>query len=171
MFKVSVRSEWDLQLTPESLEDSETADLLGVSPADNVVAVSRNPDCCCSVVKVCVTLWDSIDCSTPGSCLLLFPGDGSYSCPLSQRCYLTTSSSAALFSFCLQSFPASGSFPISWLLASGGQSIGASFSMSVLPMNIQDWYPLELTGLLPFQSKRLKFFSRTIIRRHQFFDA
>ena len=61
------------------------------------------------------------------------------SCPLSQWCHLTISSSVAPFSSCPQSFPASGSFPMSWLFASGGQSIGASVSASVLPMNIQDW--------------------------------
>ena len=149
----------------------KTADLLGISPADNVVAVNWNPNCCYSVVKLCLTLWDSMDCSTPGSYLLLFPGVCSYSCPLSQWGYLTTSSSAALFSYCLQSLPASGSFPISWFLASGGQSIGASASASVLPMNIQDWFPLELTGLISFQSKGLKVFSSTTIWRHQFFGA
>ena len=69
----------------------------------------------------------------------------SNSCPLSQQCYLTISSSAVLFPFCLQSFPASRSFPLSWPFASGGQSIGAS--ASVLPMNIQGWYPLGLSNL------------------------
>ena len=70
----------------------------------------------------------------------------SNSWPLSQWCYLTISSSAALFSFCLQSFPASGSLPMSQLFTSGGQSIGAS--ASVLPMNIQGWFPLGLTDLI-----------------------
>ena len=70
----------------------------------------------------------------------------SYSCPLSQWCYPTISSSAAPFASCLQSFPASRSFLMSWLFASGGQSTGAS--ASVLPMNIQGWFPLELTGLM-----------------------
>ena len=77
----------------------------------------------------------------------------SSSCPLSHWCYLTISSSATPFSFCLQSFPASGSFLMSQLFASGGQSIGASASASasVLPMNIQVWFPLELIDLLAVQ--------------------
>ena len=75
------------------------------------------------------------------------------SCPLSQWCYLTFSSSAALFSFWLQSFPASGSFPMSRLFASGGQRIGVS--VSVLLMNIHGWLPLGLTALISLQSKEL----------------
>ena len=71
--------------------------------------------------------------------------------PLSQWCYLTISSSAVPFSFCLQSFPASGYFLVSWLFASGGQTFGAS--ATVLPMNIQGWFPLGLTGLISLQSK------------------
>ena len=71
----------------------------------------------------------------------------SNSCPLSQWCHSTSSSSVMPFSSCPQSFPASGSFPMSRLLASGDQSIGASASASVLPMNIQDWFPLWLAGL------------------------
>ena len=94
----------------------------------------------------------------------------SNSWPVSQWCYLTISSSAALFSFCLQSFPASGSLPMSQLFTSGGQSIGAS--ASVLPMNIQGWFPLGLTGLIFLQSKRLsRVFSSTTIRKHQFFST
>ena len=84
------------------------------------------------------------------------------SCPLSQWCHLTMSSSATLFSFCLQSFPALGSFPMSQLFTSGGQSIGASTSASIPPMNIQGWFPLGLTGLISLQSKGLsRVFSRT----------
>ena len=77
------------------------------------------------------------------------PTHGVYSnsCPLSQWCHPTFSSSVISFSSCPQSFPASGSFPMSQS-KSGGQSIGASASASVLPMNIQDWFPLELTGLM-----------------------
>ena len=69
----------------------------------------------------------------------------SSSCPLSRWCYLTISSSVALFSLCFQSFPASGSFPMSWLFTSGSQSIGDAASASVLPMNIQGWLPLGMT--------------------------
>ena len=92
-------------------------------------------------------------------------------CPLSWWCHLNISSSAALFSFCLQSFPASGSFLMIWLFASGGQSIGASVSTSVLPVNIQHWFPLELTSLI-LKSKGLSgiFFSTTV-QKHQFFSA
>ena len=79
----------------------------------------------------------------------------SNSCPLSQWCGRTISSSAALFSFRLQTFSASGSFPVSQLFTSGSQSIGASASASVLPMNIQGWFPLRLTGLMSLQSREL----------------
>ena len=75
------------------------------------------------------------------------PGVCSNSCPLSQWCHPTIWSSVVPFSFCFQSFPASGSFPMSRLFASDGQSIGASASASALPMNIQGWFPLGLTGL------------------------
>ena len=86
----------------------------------------------------------------------------SNSCLLSQWCHPTISSSVIPFSSCLQSFPASGSFPVSQFLASGGQSTGASASTSVLPMNIQDWFPLGFTGLISLQSKRLsRIFSNT----------
>ena len=75
-------------------------------------------------------------------CPALAPGICSNSCPLSRWCYLTTSSSATAFSFCLQSFPASGSFPVSRFFASGGQSVRASALASVFPMNNQSWFPL-----------------------------
>ena len=85
---------------------------------------------------------------------------------------LSFTASAALFSFCLQSFPASGSFPVRWLFASGGQSIGAPISVSVLPMNVQGWFPLELTGLISLLSKGLsRVFSNTTVQKHQFFSA
>ena len=79
----------------------------------------------------------------------------SNSCPLSQWCLSTISSSVVPFSSCLQPFPASGSFPTSHVFASGGQSIQASASVSVLPVNIQDWFSLWLTGLISLQSKEL----------------
>ena len=75
-------------------------------------------------------------------------------------------------SSCLQSFPASGSFPMSQLIASGGQSIGASASTPVLPMNIQDWFPLGLAYLISLQSKGLsRVFSNTTVQKHQFFGT
>ena len=96
----------------------------------------------------------------------------SNSCPLSWWCHPTISSSVALFSSCPQSFPALGSFPISQLLASDGQSIGGWASASALPVNIQGWFPLGLTGLISLLSKGLSsIFSNTTIRKHQFFSA
>ena len=86
-------------------------------------------------------------------CPSLSPVICSTSCPLSQWCHPTISTSVAPFSSCPQSVPALGSFPVSQLFASGGQSIGASTSTSVLPMNIQDWFPLGLTGLISLQSR------------------
>ena len=91
---------------------------------------------------------------------------------LSRWCHPAISSSIVPFSSCSQSFPASGSFPISQFFTSGGQSIGASASASVLPMNIQDWLPLGLTGLISLQSKGLStVFSSTTVPKHQFFCA
>ena len=99
---------------------------------------------------------------TPRACL--------NSCPSSWWCHPTISSSVVPFSSCLQSFPASGSFPMSQLFASGGQSTGAS--VSVHPMNIQDWFPLGLTGLSSLLSKGLsRVFSNTTVQKHQFFGA
>ena len=86
------------------------------------------------------------------------------SCPSHWWCHPTISSSAIPFSPCLQSFPASGSFPMSQFLTSGGQSIGPSVSASVLPMNIQDWFPWGWTGLTSLLSKTLKSFSNTTIQ-------
>ena len=94
------------------------------------------------------------------------------SCWLSGWCHPTISSSVVPFSSRLQSFPASGSFPMSQFFASGGQSIGASASASVLPMNIQDWFPLGLTGWISLQSKGLSsVFSNTTVQKHQFFGV
>ena len=89
------------------------------------------------------------------SCLSPNPGACSKSRSLSQWCHPTISSSVSPFSSCLQSFPAPGSFPVSQFFTSGDQSIGASAPASVLPGNIQDWFPLGLTGLISFLSKGL----------------
>ena len=100
------------------------------------------------------------------------PGVYSNSCPLSWWCHPTISSSVTPFSSCLQSFPASGYFLVSQFFTSGGQSIGVSASASVLPMNIQDWFPLGRTGWISLQSKGLsRVFSNTTIQKHQFFGA
>ena len=96
----------------------------------------------------------------------------SNSCSLSRWCHSTISSSVTLFFSCLQYFPASESFPMSQFFTSGGQNIGVSASASVLPMNIQDWFLLGLTGLISLQSKGLsRVFSSTTIQKHQFFGA
>ena len=123
-----------------------------------------------SVAQLCwlfVTLWTAA-CQAS----LSTNTQSSNSCPLSQWCHPTISSSVIPFSSCPQSFQASGSFPMIQFFASGGQSIGASASASVLPMNIQDWFPLGWTGLISLHSKGLsRVISNTIIRKHQFFSA
>ena len=96
----------------------------------------------------------------------------SNSCPSSRWCHPTISSSVIPFSSHLQSFPASGSFPMSQFFASGGQSIGVSASASVLPVNTQDWCPLRSTGLISLQSKGLsRVFSSTTVQNHQLFGT
>ena len=100
------------------------------------------------------------------------PGVYSNSCPLSQWCRLTISSSVVPFSSHLQPFPVSGSFQRNQLFTSGGQSIEVSASSSVLPVNIQDWFPLRWTGWLSLQSKGpSRVFSNTTVQKHQFFGA
>ena len=94
------------------------------------------------------------------------------SCPLSRWCHPTNSSSVVPFSSCPQSFPASGSFQMSQLFTSGGQSIGVSGSTSVLPMNMQDWSPLGRTSWISLQSKGLsRVFTNTTVQKHQFFST
>ena len=100
------------------------------------------------------------------------PGACPNSSPWNQWCHPTISSFVMPFSSRLQSFPTSGSLPVSQLFASGGQSIGASASASVLPMNIQGWFPLGLTGLISLQSEGLsRVFFSTTVQKHQFFSA
>ena len=114
---------------------------------------------------------------TPGNaarfrCPSPSPGIRPNSCPSSWWCHPTISSSDTPFSSCFQSFPASVSFPVNLLFASGGQSTGVSASASVLPMNIQGWFPLGLTGLISLQSKGLsRNLSSTTVRKHQFFGT
>ena len=120
-----------------------------------------------SPVRLFATLWTAtpqLPSSSPT------PELDSNSCPLSQWCHPTISSSVVSLSSCLQSFSALGSFPMSYFFASGGQSIGAS--ASILPMNIQDWFPLGWTGWISLQSKGLsRGFSNTIVQKYQFFHA
>ena len=129
----------------------------------------------CSVQFSCSVMSDSLwpyglqhirpPCPSPTS------GACSNSCPSSWWCYPTISSFVVPFFSCLQSFPASGSFPMSQFFTSGGQSIGALVSASVFPVNIQDWFPLGLTGLI-LQSKGLSIiFSSTTVQKHQFFST
>ena len=128
---------------------------------------------CCSVAKSCPVLWDPVDYSTPGFLVLY------YLLEFAQTHVYCVSDAiqpshplSSPSSPCLQSFPASGSFLMSQLFTSGGQSIGASTSTSVLLMNIQDWFPLGLTGLISLPSKGLsRVFSNTTVRRYQFFST
>ena len=114
--------------------------------------------CCCSIAQSCLTLCDPHGLQHARlSCLSPSPWACSNSCPLIRWCHPTISSSVVPFSSCLQSFPASGSFlMMSQVFASGGQSTGASALASVLPMNIQNWFPLGLTGLISLKSKDSK---------------
>jgi len=122
-----------------------------------------------SCVRLFVTPWTV---AFQASCLSLSPGICSNSFPLSGWCHPAISCSVIPFSSSLQSFPGTGSFPMSKLFASGGQNTGASASASVLPMNIQDGSPLGWTGLISLQSKGLsRVFSNTTIQKHQFFSA
>ena len=127
-----------------------------------------------SVAQSCLTLCDPmglqhsrLPCPSPktlGAC--------SNSCPLSQWCHPTISSSVVPFSSHLQSFPASGSFQMSQFFASGGQHVGVPTSASVLPVKIQDWFPLRSSGWISLQSKGLsRVFSNTTVQKHQFFGA
>ena len=109
---------------------------------------------------------DRPPCSSPT------PRVYSNSSPSSQWCHPAISFSVVPFSSCLQFFPASGSFPVSQLFTSGGQSTGVSTSTSVLPMDTQDWFPLEWTGCISLQSKGLlRVFSNTTVQKQQFFGA
>ena len=128
-----------------------------------------------SSVQSLSCVWLSV---TPGTvahqaslCASLPPEACSNSCP-SISIAIQPSNPVIPFSSCLKSFPASGSFPRSLFFASGGQRIGVSASTSVLPMNIQDWFPLGLTGWISLQSKGLsRVFSNTTVQKQQFFDA
>ena len=124
----------------------------------------------CSVVSN--SLWPNelqharLPCPSPT------PGACSNSCPSSWWCYSTIASSVIPFSSFLQSFPASRSFPVSYLFLSGSQSIEVSALASVLPINIQDWFPLGLTGFISLRSKGFpRVFSKITVQKHEFFGA
>ena len=123
-----------------------------------------------SVVSDSLQTQESQHCRPP--CPSPTPRVHSNSCPSSQWCHPAISSSVVPFSSCPQSFPASGSFQMSQLFTSGGQSIGVSASASVLPMNTQDWSPLGWTAWISLQSKGLsRVFSNTTVQKHKFFGA
>ena len=122
------------------------------------------------LTQSCPTLWLHGLQHTRLPCPSQFPEVCSNSCILTCWCHPTLSSSVTPFSSCPQSFPASGSFPMSWHFTSDDQSIGALASASFLPMNIQGWFPLRLTYLISLQSKGLsRVFSSTTVRKHQIF--
>ena len=127
-----------------------------------------------SVAQSCPTLCDPMDCSMPGFPTPSTPTPRAYSnsCPSSRWCHPTISSSVVPFSTCLQSFLAAGAFQMSHFFTSGGQHTGVSASASILPMNIQDWFPLGWTVWISLQSKGLsRVFSNTTIQQHQFFGT
>ena len=127
-------------------------------------------DFCCSITKSCLTLCNPMNCSMPVfsvlHCLPEFAQTDVHWVDAA------ISSSVTPFSSCLQSFPASGSFPMGQLFSSGSQSTGASASESFLPMNIQCWFSLALTGLISLLSKELwRVFFSTTVQKHQFFGT
>ena len=133
---------------------------------------SSQGSCYRSVPQSCLTLQPHGPQHVRLLALHQTPGVCSNSCSLSWQCHPTISSSVIPFSSCLQSFPASASFPVSWLCVSGGQSIGTSASASGLPMNTQGWFALGLTGWIFLLSKGLsRVFSSTTFQKHHFFSA
>ena len=144
--------------------------------SDQLFSIDLNSTCVIYLLFSCLVMSDSLlphdlqharlPCPSPS------PRAYSNSCSLSWWCHPTILSSVIPFSSCLQCFRESGSFLMSQLFASGGQSIRASASASVLPMNIQDWFPLRLTGLISLQSKGFsRVFSKTTVQKHQFFGT
>ena len=116
-----------------------------------LIVKCSEPHCYCSVAESCQILCDPMDCSTPGFSVLPYLLEFAQTDVHWVGDAIQTSHPLSPFSSCLQYFPASGSFPMSQLFTSGGQSIGASALASVLPMNIQGWSPLGLTGLISLQ--------------------
>ena len=130
------------------------------------------PCCCCSVTQSYLTLWHHGLQQARPLCPSPSPEVCPSSCPLHQWCHPAISTSDVLLSFCLQSFPASRNLPMSQLFASDDQNTTVSASASVLPMSIQGWFPLKLTGLISLLSKRLSgIFSSTTVWKHQLFGT
>ena len=141
-----------------------------ISPPFQTLFPFRSVQFSCSVVSN--SLWPHGLQHARPPCPSPTPRVYSNSCPLSLWCHPAISSSVVPFSSYLQSFPASESFPMSQFFASGGPSIRVSVSASVLPMNIQDWFPLGWTGWISLQSKGLsRVSSNTTVQKHQFFGA
>ena len=141
-----------------------------IFPIINIFLQSSSVQFSCSVVSNSLRPHELQHARPP--CPSPTPGVHSNPCPSSQWCHAIILSSVVPFSSCPQSFPASGSFPVSQLFSLGGQSIGVTDSTSVLPMNTQDWSPLGWTGwisLLPKGPSRV--FSNTTVQKHQFFGA
>ena len=166
-----------LQNPEESLSDliwalkREKADVI-MSSWDLLVLRHHQWTSVSSVAQSCPTLRPHESQHSRPPCPSPTPGVHSNSCPLSRWCHRAISPSVVPFSSCPQSLPASGSFPMSQLFASGGQTIGVSASASVLPMNTQEWSPLGWTGWISLQSKGLsRVFSNTTVQKHQFFSA
>ena len=134
--------------------------------------ITTNFCCCCWVTKLCPTLCTSWGAERQASIRYHLPEFSQVHVHWIGYAIQWSQPLSPTFSSCPQSFPTSGSFPMSWLFTSGGQSIGASASPSVFPINIQDWFPLQLTGLISLQSKGLsRVSSHTILQKHQFFGA
>ena len=150
------------------LQRWRTIVLLSKFPKIQVGRLHESIYCCCSVTKLCQTLQSHGLQQARLPCPSLSPGVCSYSCPLSQWFCLTISSSVTSFSSCPQSFPGSGPFPMSWPFTSVGQSIGALTLASVLPMNIQDCFPV---GFTPCCQGLSRVFCSTTVWRHQFFGT
>ena len=134
-----------------------------------IIFISNPLSPCCSDPQVCPTVCDPWITASQTSLSFIITWSLLKLMSIESVMPSTISSSVVPFSSCRQSFPASGSFPMSWIFTSGSQSIGVSASTSVLPMNIQDWFPLGLTGLISLQSKGLsRVFSNTTVPNHQF---
>ena len=130
------------------------------------------PCCCCSVTQSYLTLWPHGLQQARPLCPSPSPEVCPSSWPLHQWCHPAISTSDVLLSFCLQSFPALGNLPMSQLFASDDQNTTVSASASVLPMSIQGWFPLKLTGLISLLSKRLSgIFSSTTVWKHKLFGT
>ena len=143
-----------------------------LSPATIKVFVSDGKISFSSVAQSCLAFCNPRDCSTPGFPVYHSPPELTQTHVHRVGDAIQPSHPVIPFSSCLQPFPASRSFPMSQFFASGSQSIGVSASTSVLPMNIQDWFPLGLTGWISLQSKGLsRVFSNTTVQKHQCFST